>query len=166
LQDKYQLPPPEDPSSLLARHEQGLFDELKQSITRDEDGNTNHRSETFAQTVTPRARDLVQAIGHRFAYESALSSGHIRKELVNVWEADCILQDPAWYVEHAGMTNREIHQKYTTAIECVRPSLGEIMEEFGMEKHFGSIPLVSKEHWDDFIDELPTFANDIVLGKS
>jgi hypothetical protein len=166
LQDKYQIPPPENPDSLLAKHEKGLFQDLKQFIARDSAGNTNHRSDHFAQTITPRARDLIQAIGHRFAYESALTSGVVRKEVFDVWEADCMLQDAAWYVENTELTNQGIHQRYQKAIESVRPHLDAIIGEWGMEKHFGSTPLVSKEHWDGFMGDLTVFGREGLSGET
>jgi acyl-CoA oxidase len=165
LQDKYQIPPPSDPTSLLAQHEQGLFADLQQSVTRDSAGATNHRSDHFAQNITPRARDLVQAIGHRFAYESALASGTVRKELLDVWEADCILQDAAWYVENTELTNRGVHERYQDAMESVRPYVNAVIDEWDMERHFGSTPLVSKEHWDGFMGQLPVFGGDGVFDR-
>ena len=145
---------------LLAQHEKGLFSDLQQFVARDSEGNTNHRSDHFSQNITPRARDLIQAIGHRFAYESALSSGAVRKELLDVWEADCILQDAAWYVENTELTSRGIHEKYRKAIESARPLLDTVIGEWDMERHFGSTPLVSKEHWDEFMGDLPVFGGE------
>ena len=74
-----------------------------------------------------------------------------------MWEADCMLQDAAWYVENTDMTNQGIHTRYQNAIESVRPQLNTIIGEWDMEKHFGSTPLVSKEHWDGFMGDLPVF---------
>lgn len=88
---------------------------------------------------------------------SAVDTGIVRQELLDVWEADCILRDAVWYVEHAGMTGREIQQKRTSSVERVRPNLQTIVDEFDMEKHFCSTPLVSEQHWDDLLGKLPTF---------
>jgi acyl-CoA oxidase len=157
VQGKYPLPPSDNPNSLLARHEKGLFEELKTFALKDDLGNSNHRSDAFAQNVTPRARDLIQAIGHRLAYDSVVESGTVRQELIDVWESNCILEDAAWYVEHVSMTSREIHARQVAAIERTRPHLEATIKDFGMDKHFGSTPLVSSELEDEFMRSLPTF---------
>ena len=157
LQGKYEIPKSENPTSLLARHEQGVFEDLQSHLKDADDGDAKHRSETFAQNVTPRSRELIEAIGQRFAYDSALDLGTVRQELIDVYEAECILQDQAWYVENAGMTSREIRQRYTLALEKARPHMQSIIADFGMAEHFDSTPLVSTEHWNELMHELPSF---------
>jgi acyl-CoA oxidase len=157
VQGKYPLPPSDNPNSLLARHERGLFEELQTFASKDDLGHSNHRSDAFAQNVTPRARDLIQAIGHRLAYDSVVESGTVRQELIDVWESNCVLEYAAWYIEHASMTSREIYARQVAAIERTRPHLEAIIEDFGMDKHFGSTPLVSSELEDEFMRGLPTF---------
>lgn len=155
LQGKFPLPPSDNPEALLAQHERGYFGDLQKYLTRDDKGRSSHRSDAFAQHVTPRARDLVQAIGHRFAYDCA--SGSVRQELVDVWESDCMLEDAAWYVEHIGLSNRELQEKRILAIERARPDLQAIIDEFDMGKHHGSTPLVSREGLAGFVRDLPSF---------
>lgn len=76
-----------------------------------------------------------------------------------------MLQDAAWYVENTDTTNQGIHAKYQSAIESVRPHLNTIIGEWDMEKHFGSTPLISKEHWDGFMGNLPSFGEEGVSGE-
>lgn len=159
LQGKYQVPQSDNKDSLLARHERGVFQELQSFLGDAGSKDTTHRSDTFAQNVTPRSRDLVEAIGQRFAYDSAVEFGTVRPELIDIYEADCMLQDQAWYVEHAGMTSREIRSRHTSAIERARPHLQAIIEEFDMAKHFDSTPLVSAKHWEDLMSQLPHFGH-------
>ena len=155
LQGKFALPPSPNPEALLSQHERGLFGDLQNYLTRDDKGRSNHRSDAFAQHVTPRARDLVQAIGHRFAYDCA--SGTVRQELIDVWESDCVLENAAWYVENTGMSNRELQETRILAIERARPHLQAIIDEFDMAKHHGSTPLVSSEGMAGFVRDLPSF---------
>lgn len=155
LQGKFPLPPSDNPEALLAQHERGLFDDLQTYLTRDSKGRSNHRSDAFAQHVTPRARDLVQAIGHRFAYDCA--SGSVREELIDVWESDCMLEDAAWYVEHTDLSNRELQKKRILAIERARPHLQAVIDEFDMAKHHGSTPLVSSDRFAGFVKDLPSY---------
>lgn len=142
-----------------------MFKSLQSYLVTDDKGQTNHRSDAFAQHVTPRARDLVQAIGHRFAYDSAVQSDLVPQELLDVWESDCILEDAAWYVERAGMTNLELQERRVLAIERVRPHLQSIIDGFDMEKHHGAIPLVSSKGWTEFMGELPSFEGAMPRSK-
>lgn len=107
------------------------------------------------QYVTPRSREPIKAIGQRFAYYSALDFGTVRQELIDVYEAESILQYQAWYVENAGMNSREIRQRYTSALENSRPHMQSIIADFGMAEHFDSTPLA--KHWDELMNELPSF---------
>lgn len=163
LQGKHPLPPSDNPEALLAQHERGLLGDLQKYLSKDSKGRSNHRSDAFAQHVTPRARDLVQAIGHRFAYDFAIRS--VRQELIDVWESDCILEDAAWYVEHAGLSNQELQEKCILAIERARPHMQSIIDEFDMGKHHGSTPLLSRVSWDEFVRELPSFDSGIPRSR-
>jgi acyl-CoA oxidase len=165
LQGRYSFPPSTNIDSPLARHERGLFDQLQCYLTGDKTGTTNHRSDLFAQHVTPRARDLIQAIGHRFAYDSALSSDLVSPQLLDVWESDRMIEDAAWYVENAGMSSESLHRKRVLAIERVRPSLQSVIDGFGMEEYFGETPLVSDEGWDGFVRELPGFGHEVKRSR-
>ncbi|KAH7079824.1 hypothetical protein FB567DRAFT_552213 [Paraphoma chrysanthemicola] len=157
LQGKYTLPPSSTRTSPLARHEQGLMATLGTHLNPNSSSDApSHRSSLFAQNVTPRAVDLVQAIGHRFAYDSAQDSS-ISREFVDVWEADCMLHAAGWYIEHAGFTNAELHSRRVAAIERALPYLEGVIRDWGMEKWFGDIPLTSRAAEEEFLRRLPTF---------
>jgi hypothetical protein len=68
-----------------------------------------------------------------------------------------MLEDAAWYVEHTGMSNRELQERRILAIERARPHLQAIIDELDMEKHHGSTPLVSRESLAGFVRDLPSF---------
>lgn len=77
-----------------------------------------------------------------------------------------MLQDAAWYVENTELTNQGIHTRYQKAVESVRPHLNTIIGEWDMEKHFGSTLLISKEHWDGFMGDLPIFGGEGLTGEA
>jgi hypothetical protein len=64
------------------------------------------------------------------------------------------------------LTNQGIHQRYQKAVESVRPQLDNIIGEWDMEKHFGTTPLVSNEHWDGFMEGLTVFGEEGVSGET
>lgn len=74
-----------------------------------------------------------------------------------------MLKDAAWYVEHAGITYRELHERRVAAVEKVRPLLQSVVEGIEMERHFGSTSLVSREGWGGFVGELPEFGCEVVV---
>lgn len=142
-----------------------MFNSLQQYLVTTDEGRSNHRSDIFAQHVTPRARDLVQAIGHRLAYDSAYQSKSVRQELLDVWEVDCMLEDAAWYVENAGITNQELQESRVLAIERARPHLQSMIDGFDMAKHHGSTPLVSGESFAAFMAALPSFESEVPRSR-
>ena len=83
-----------------------------------------------------------------------------------MWEADCMLQDAVWYVEHTELTGQGIHTRLHKAIESARPHLNTIIGAWDMEKHFGSTPLISKAHWDGLIGDLPIFGREGVSREA
>jgi hypothetical protein len=93
------------------------------------------------------------SIGHCFAYDSACQSGLIRQELIDVWEANCILEDAAWYVEHNGILSRDLHEKRILAVDRVKLHLQSVIDDFDMSKHHGTKPLVSRSGWNGFLRE-------------
>lgn len=76
-----------------------------------------------------------------------------------------MLEDAAWYVEHAGMSSESLHQKRVLAIESVRPQLQSVIDGFGMEECFGDTPLVSEEGWEGFLRGLPAFGDGGVRSR-
>lgn len=143
LQGKYELPPFEHEDSPFAKYELGLFNNLRSYLEDDNGERASHRSARFSQHVTPRAVDLIASIGHRFAYDIEKSMGSVRQELIDVWEADCMLENAAWYVENGGMSEAQLWEKRVASIECMRPLLPTVLKEFDMERHCASIPLIS-----------------------
>ena len=76
-----------------------------------------------------------------------------------------MLEDAAWYVEHAGMSSEYLHRKRILAIERVRPQLQFVIDGFGMGEYFGDTPLVSEEGWDEFVRDLPAFGDGLERSR-
>ncbi|KFZ24000.1 hypothetical protein V502_01521 [Pseudogymnoascus sp. VKM F-4520 (FW-2644)] len=96
LLGRYQLPIARDPTSLLARHESGVWDEARQiAIAIDIKG--TGRTAEFDAHILPRCRQLVEATGQRMAYEAAQASKDIPSEMRELFEINCIAADQSWY---------------------------------------------------------------------
>ena len=151
LLGRYALEPPRYPDCHLAQHEKGLFSELRASLA----ATTSHRSETYNREVLPRSLPLIQAIGHRIAYEAARSA-QIDGPLLDLFEAASMLQDEAWYVERLGMTRAELWEREARALEAVFPRLAEYLARMDVASYVVA-PIVSDEKWKQFVSSLQVF---------
>jgi acyl-CoA oxidase len=150
------MPEARDPSSLLAQHEQGLFEECRAAAAQTMSTSTDHhRSVGFNNAILPRCQSLVEAIGHRMAYEAALAAG-VDSDLLALYEAGVITQDSSWYVQHAGLTREMQFDRESQAMSAVLPRLEELLDGTGA-KEYVDAPILSQEAWDDFESSLELY---------
>jgi hypothetical protein len=151
LLGRYALEPPRYPDSLLAEHEKGLISELHNSLATA----PSHRSGAYDREILPRSLSLIQAIGHRIAYDAARAS-QVDGPLLDLFEIVSVLQDEAWYVERLGLTRAELREREARALEAVFPRLEEYLARMDVEPYVLA-PIVSDERWDRFIGTLQMF---------
>ncbi|TCD62829.1 hypothetical protein EIP91_006370 [Steccherinum ochraceum] len=156
---RYDMPEPADPSSLLARHELGLFEETRTLVMNLGSG---HRTEAFNRLVLPLCQPLIEAIGHRMAYDAAVKA-KVPQDLVDMYVANALKHDPTWYIEHAGLTRREIAQMEDRAASAMLPKLEVMLEATGSAPYVHA-PIVSDENWKAFLDTLPHFGGNAVVN--
>lgn len=145
------MPPPLDSNSLLARHEAWLLQDLRgvlQSIS-------DHRSIEVNRLILPHCQPVMEAIGHRAAYDAAVAQG-VRSCLVDLYVANVVKLDSAWYAEHAGLGWRAQQEMLTRAMDEVLPILGELVNEMDMFAYVNA-PIVSDESWAAFVESLKVF---------
>ncbi|KAJ5770409.1 Acyl-CoA dehydrogenase/oxidase [Penicillium nucicola] len=150
---RYQLPPPRRPTSSIARHEASLFAEAKALFQRSSNG--NHRSENFNRDILPLALPLVEAIGHRMAYEAA-QEANVDPKVIQLYETGVIKLDSAWYAEKGGISRENQREVESQAADALLPHLEDIMEESGMQDYCNA-PMSSRNLMDQFIDGLELF---------
>ncbi|CCM04077.1 uncharacterized protein FIBRA_06236 [Fibroporia radiculosa] len=151
LLQRYSVPAAADPASLLARHEAGMFAELREMMS----GMPHHRSSEFDRAVLPECADLVQAIGHRMAYDAAVAAG-VETDMVDLYVASCLKLDPAWYVENAGVARRKQKAMESAAVDAVFPRLEELLARMDVEPYV-SAPMVSDDKWGRYVAGLTAF---------
>lgn len=151
LQGRYKLPAPRDASSLLARHEVGLFDEKRAVMASAK----HHRGDETNRLILPYCVSMVESIGHRMAYEAAVSEG-VHPELVDLYVASVVKLDPSWYVENAQLGRQAQQEMETIALDAVLPHLGSLIRDMQMEPYI-TAPIVSDVRWDQFMRTLQTF---------
>ena len=149
---RYALEPPRYPDTLLARHESGLFSELRAILA----SAPSHRSSTYDREVLPRSLPLVLAIGHRIAYDAARAA-QVDAPLLDLFEVSAVLQDEAWYVESLGISRAELRRREAHALEAVFPRLEEYLARMDVAPYIIA-PIVSDEKWEQFFGALPTLS--------
>ncbi len=151
LVGRYELPPPVDPNSLLARHEAGVLQDLRDVLK----SISHHRSAEVNRLILPHCQPVMEAIGHRMAYDAAVAQG-VRPCLVDLYVANVVKLDSAWYAEHAGLGRGAQQEMATRAMDEVLPILGELVQEMDMLAYVKA-PMVSDESWAAFVKSLKIF---------
>lgn len=189
LLGRYALPKPRYPHCLLAQHEAGLFAEchaLLASIgvsSSSSSSNSNsgvgaggesHRGDAFNRLILPQARPLVEAIGHRMAYEAALDAG-VDAPLLALYEAGVVRLDGAWYAEHitlppdaSGKAVKLGHLAQITmeerAATAAAPFIERYLSQTGAEAYASATPILSREGWGAFMGGLELCEGDATLS--
>jgi acyl-CoA oxidase len=147
------MPPPQFPSCLLARHEAGLFDEALHIIKCLKG---DHRGDDFNRQILPLCQPLIEAVGHRFAYEAALKA-YVDPKILALYEIGVIRKDASWYVEHASLSRFRQMQMEDAALSAM-PELNTMLNDTGAEPYC-TAPIVSKKAWNLFVNRLPKCEN-------
>ncbi|TCD65983.1 hypothetical protein EIP91_001930 [Steccherinum ochraceum] len=134
LQDRYALPAPRDPTSVLAQHETHLFIS-KCAIMA---SSPISRSDTTNRLILPHCQPLVEAIGHRMAYEAAVSAG-VSQDLIDMYLVSVVKLDAGWYIEYLGMTGKQIEEMECSAVDRLVGNDGgkkveALVDAFGVEE--------------------------------
>ncbi|KAJ6624206.1 acyl-CoA dehydrogenase NM domain-like protein [Mycena sp. CBHHK59/15] len=151
LLGRYSMVPSVDCESLLAKHEIGVFESCQARLAQI----SGHRSADFGRFILPQAVRLVEAVGHRIAYDAAVSSG-VPQCLIDLYVAGCVRLDPAWYTEHVGLTQDAQLDAESAAVEAVLPHMAGFIEEMGVQA-YATAPITSEDSWARFVQSLKTF---------
>ncbi|KAH6605375.1 Acyl-CoA dehydrogenase/oxidase [Trichoderma cornu-damae] len=158
LGGKYSLPKAKDPTSAMARHEYGLFREAGNAISG-LGGYDAHRSQAFDNHILPRCRLMIEAVGHRMAYEAAQAAG-IDEAVLLLYERLCMSADLSWYTENGITTRSSFFASVDEAYEAALPVLLRMLDEQEPRlRGYISAPIASAESWDSFLPGLQTFGS-------
>ncbi|KAK0438116.1 acyl-CoA oxidase [Armillaria borealis] len=150
LQGRYAVPAPLYPQSLLAQHEKGVFEECRALAKK-----YGPRSTQYADYILPRSKDLVEAIGHRMAHESAVAE-HVPQILADIYEVFAIKKDIGWYLEAGLLTRARIADMENAAMISAFPNMNEWVDGMGVAP-YAKAPILSEASWDNFVDNMYTF---------
>ncbi|KAJ5513630.1 hypothetical protein N7463_003182 [Penicillium fimorum] len=116
---RYRMPPPKDPNNPFSRHEISLLSEGKTSL---QSAKGIHRSERFNRDILPLALPLVEAIGHRIAFEAA-QEANLDLKLIDMYAIGVIKEDSAWYAEQGGLSRATKMEMESQAADALLPAL-------------------------------------------
>lgn len=148
LLGRYSMPVAVDPTSLLSRHEIGLLHECK-AIVRENGG---HRSPIYASHVLPRCQAIVEAIGHRMAYEAAVAAG-VPQCLIDLYVYDVLKLDLGWYIEQGLVNRTTLVNLENVADNMAQLHIADWVDEMDVAEYV-TAPIVSNFRWDLFFDGL------------
>ncbi|KAJ7437590.1 acyl-CoA dehydrogenase NM domain-like protein [Mycena galericulata] len=148
LQERYRVPKSTNPSSLLARHEQGLFAH-NQAILHQMGG---HRSADFNNLVVPKSELIVRSIGHRMAYDAAVDA-NLDPRITDLYLASVVKLDSVWYAEHADFGSALQDAAENDTLTAALPCMDEWLMRTGAER-YSQVPILSDSNWRAFVDGL------------
>ncbi|KAK1492953.1 hypothetical protein CABS01_17096 [Colletotrichum abscissum] len=149
-------------------YEAGMIEEVARDKNLALGDSGSLRGTTYNNSVLPRCRAMVEAIGQRMAYEAARAQGNIAPEVLNVFEKSCIQKDPSWFVEHGHGTRSALRDDENRAYSNLLPLLPTLMERANA-KDYITAPLVEEGDMEDFIKALPAFGartDDVVAEQA
>ncbi|PCH36486.1 hypothetical protein WOLCODRAFT_82207 [Wolfiporia cocos MD-104 SS10] len=158
LLSRYEMPKSRHPCCLLARHEAGVIAECRALLDRF-DG--RHRDTNFSRAFLPRCVPLVQAIGHRMAYEAALDA-KVSQPLLDLYEAKAITLDPGWYIELGRLPRYMQLEMEGKAVDAAMQHLEEYLGGLHAEP-YAAAPILTQRSWEEFLVDLPKFHGDAEL---
>ncbi|KAJ7121250.1 acyl-CoA oxidase [Mycena crocata] len=147
---RYELPQPRYPNSLLALHERAVFAEMRDLL---KGMNNKHRSDEFNRLLLPRSVALVVAIGQRMAYEAA-ADAHVDPLLVELYQANTVIQDLSWYVESGMLTRKKAMAAEDVALTKAFADLDKFLDATGCEPYIHA-PVISQSAWENYVETLP-----------
>ena len=119
----------------------------------------SNRNNAFNELILPRCSSLVTAIGNRMAYEAAESSDLVSPAALKLFEAECILQNPGWYVETKRLSTTSMHKLHAEAVRTLLPHLDSLLTETQASPWVTS-PILRREDLEMFLQNLPAFSHD------
>jgi acyl-CoA oxidase len=152
LLERYELPRPTDPKSLLALHEAGLLSKYREVIR----AAVHHRNQEVNNYVLPHCQRIVNAIGNRMAYEAAKAAG-VSSCLVDLYLSSVIQSESAWYVENLELGTTRQEKLQADALNAVLLQVEKFIQGLNVEDYLKSVPIISDARWNSFVQGLEAF---------
>jgi len=150
-------PPSSNPKGRLACHEADVISQVRSRLRKGGPG--SHRSPEVEAAILPLCVPLIQAVGHRMAYDAAIEAS-VDPNLIDIYVASIVSTDPAWYSEATDpavrLSRSEQSEMQLNACKKGVVRLGEWLDKLEIEPYVLA-PIVSQEKWDAHEQRLDTF---------
>ncbi|KAJ7099112.1 acyl-CoA dehydrogenase NM domain-like protein [Mycena epipterygia] len=143
------------PDSVLAQHEKSMISELRDIVAR----SGKHRGSQMDSMILPQCQSLIEAVGHRIAYDAAIESG-VDPLIVDLYVASVLKHDTAWYVEHANLPRFSQRAMERDSVEALYPKLDLLLAMLDVASCV-TAPIVSDERWNSYVHGLLSFTGPI-----
>ena len=143
------MPPAANPDCLLAKYEVGLAEEaftILQSIPE------GHRSEEFNRLLIPLCRPIVESIGHRMVYETALAAS-VDPDLIALYEVGALKENLSWYTERGLLTRAQVREMENRALDAIQPRLSQMLDQLSIAPYI-KVTILEESTWTDFMGGL------------
>jgi acyl-CoA oxidase len=152
LLGRLEAPPTSNPESLLYRHEQSLVSNLRAMLSA-----SGHRNPTTEAILLPQCQGLMEAIGHRMAYDAAVEEG-LDRHLIDTYVSHVISVDPSWYSEEAGISRAQQKKREFESVTASFQHLESLLERLDVDSYV-TAPMVSDERWNTYERSLETYTH-------
>ena len=149
------MPPATKPDCLLAKYEVGLAEE---ALTIIESIPERDRSQEFNRQFTPLCRPIVEGIGNRMVYETALAAG-VDPDLIALYEVGVVKENLSWYTERGLLTRAKVREMEHNALDAIQPRLSEMLDQLSIAPYI-KVPILEGSMWASFIEGLEEFKGD------
>jgi len=146
-----------NPKSRLACHEEAVISQLRSHL---HGGPGSHRNPEVEAAILPLCVPLIQAVGHRMAYDAAIEAS-VDPVLIDIFVASVILTDSAWYSE---ATDPAVHlsrsEQSEMQLNACKKGVGRLEEwlaKLEIEPYVLA-PIVNEEKWEAHEQRLDTFS--------
>lgn len=135
----------------MARHEKSLFSKLQATIKQ----SSGHRSQQTERTLLPQCQPLIEAIGHRLAFDAAVAQ-KIDSSIIDSYVASIMTLDPAWYTESEGISRDAQQEMLVNTATRLYPQVPQLLRMLEAESYI-TAPMVSDERWEAYVESLDAY---------
>ena len=153
-------PPSSNPRSRLACHEAGVISQLRAHLDNAKGSPKGHRSPEVEAVILPLCVPLMQAVGHRMAYDAAVEAS-VDPTLIDIYLASVFQTDSSWYSEAtdpaAHLSRSELSHMQLDSCRKGVARLEEWLDKLEIAPYVLA-PIVTEERWDAHEQGLLTFS--------
>jgi acyl-CoA oxidase len=114
-----------------------------------------HRGDDVNRLLLPRCLQFVDAIGHRMAWEAAITQG-LPEPLIRLYEISAVGTDLAWYVEKRLFSRDDFFRQEDEALSTVYSHLQEYLDAMDIAP-YAVAAITSDSSWKKFSDSLKVY---------